>query len=98
MSAIEDGAMQDKAANVDDLVKRLRAGDICYMNRAAAELTRLRERNAELLNICAKADEAIAGLLATPEIADADPRDKDEETQIAERKARAAIRSLKRLT
>jgi hypothetical protein len=37
--------------------------------------------------------EAIAGLLATPEIADADPRDKDEETQIAERKARAALAS-----
>lgn len=41
-----------------------------------------------------RAKEAISGLLATPEIADADPRDKDEETQIAERKARAILSEL----
>ena len=58
MSAIEDGAMQDKAgAQIDDLVKRLqvyasdwrnRAESKTVVDEAAAELTRLRERNAEL--------------------------------------------------
>ena len=34
---------------------------------------------------------ALRALLACPEIADCDPRDKDAETQVAERAARAAI-------
>lgn len=37
------------------------------------------------------AREALRLLLATPEIADAHPADKDEETHVAERKARASI-------
>lgn len=35
--------------------------------------------------------EALKALLLVPEIADCDPRDKDPETQVAERNARAAI-------
>ena len=48
--------------------------------------------NAKLISAAPDLYEALELLLATPEIADADPRDKDEETQIAERKARAALR------
>jgi hypothetical protein len=40
---------------------------------------------------------ALEALLACPEIADCDPRDKDPETQIAERAARAAIAKAKGL-
>lgn len=84
MSAIEDGAMQDKA---DDLVKRLRglektsndgeADEICAL--AAAELTRLRERNAELEN--ERVDflegmnelDAVYGVLGTADAEGGDP-------------------------
>lgn len=38
---------------------------------------------------------ALEAMLATPEIADCDPRDKDEETRVAERMARAAIAKAK---
>jgi hypothetical protein len=55
MNAIEDGAMQDKdAAQIDDLdrpltlTERLMISDDPDCVEAAAELTRLRERNAEL--------------------------------------------------
>lgn len=41
-----------------------------------------------------KAAEAIKLLLATPEIAECDPRDKDEETHVAERKGRAILSEL----
>jgi hypothetical protein len=123
MSAIEDGAMQNC-----DLVRLLRgSGEFGYgetgieaadaLEALAAELTRLRERNAELERESREYEgtiahleaatvrissleatvremrEAISGLLATPEIADAHPLDKDEETHIAERKARAALAS-----
>ena len=57
-------------------------GDRALAAKSALAIV-LRERD--------EAQEAIALLLATPEISDTDPRDKDEETHAAERKARAAL-------
>ena len=48
-----------------------------------------------LLDINADLLAALEAMLATPEIADCDPRDKDEETRVAERMARAAIAKAK---
>ena len=42
--------------------------------------------------------EHLRALLATPEIADSDPEDKDEETQHAERIARAALAAYEEAT
>ena len=73
--------------NNDDLANVYSADDSTVsVSRAEAVA------NAHLIAAAPDLYEALELLLATPEIADADPRDKDEETQIAERKARAALR------
>lgn len=68
----------------DDAIKKFVFAD--WIEESARKKKAERQRNEAL--------GALGALLRCPEIADCDPRDKDEETQSAERAARAMIQNL----